>query len=322
MTNETPSTLKGNCGGRIFDPRPVIAALLLLGNLSCSGTRVDATAPGCCQSGLLDATKLLPANLPDAPAHRNVSTVIWCSPHVCDLSSYLAAGVAKSVRWYANGTRLSGHMMDYGDSPAENHIRQFAVRTEAAGGRERSDGFILVIIPPATLANYENWLKRERADLSWLKELPPVYSALGDSAGGPEPGNCRTKYWRNVERIHDQFHPGGAFEMRSFATAHGHGHQAVYGTDRKLIREGPGRGSADKSDPVFPGFGVLQHVSWDVRPFVWAAQLDGNPVNPKLFYEDLDGPLIRASEHIDAYFSVRPALVGTTPEVAPGTCIE
>ena len=115
--------------------------------------------------------------------------------------------------------------------------------------------------------------------------------------------------------MHNQFHPGGVFEMRSLTTTHGHGHQAVYGTDRRLIREGPGRGSADKSAPGYPGFGILRHVSWDVRPFVWAAQLDGNPVNPKLFYEDLDARLIRAGEHIDRYFSVRPALVGVTPEV-------
>jgi len=322
MTRETPRTLAGKPGGRIFDPRPALAVVLLLGNLSCSGTRADATDPGCCKAGLLNATKLLPANLPGAPAHRNVSTVIWSSPHVCDLSSYLAAGVGKSVRWYADGTRLSGNLLDYGDTPAENHVREFAVRAEAVGGGERSDGFVLLIIPSATLANYQNWLKQELADLSWLKRLPPVYSALGSSASGPEPGNCRTKYWFKVERIHNQFHPGGAFQMRSIPTPHGHGHQAVYGADRKLIREGPGKGSADKSAPTFPGFGVLRHVNWDVRPFVWAAQLDGNPVNPKLFYQDLDGPLIRAGEHIDGYFWVRPALVGTTPEVPPGTCIE
>src|ERR1039458_9479692 len=96
MIRVTPRSLAGNPVGRIFDPRPAIAAVLLLGNLSCSGTRPDATDPGCCQAGLLSAAKLLSANLPGTPAHRNVSTVIWSSPHVCDLSSYLAAGAAKS----------------------------------------------------------------------------------------------------------------------------------------------------------------------------------------------------------------------------------
>ena len=182
MTRESSYASQGHRGRNFFDSLPAIATVLLLGNLSCSGTRPSATDPGCCQAGLVSATKLLSANLPGAPAGGHVSTVIWSSPHVCDLSSYLAAGVSKSVRWYVNGSRLPSNLLDYGDSPAENHVRQLAVRAETAGGGGRSDGFILVIIPSATLVNYKNWLRQELADLAWLRELPPVYSALGDSA--------------------------------------------------------------------------------------------------------------------------------------------
>jgi hypothetical protein len=59
----------------------------------------------------------------------------------------------------------------------------------------------------------------------------------------------------------------------------------------------------------------------DVRPFVWAAQLDGNPVNPTWLFFSIDGPIIREGEAMRKYFEVRPPLAGKQQEVPSGTCI-
>jgi len=95
----------------------------------------------------------------------------------------------------------------------------------------------------------------------------------------------------------------------------------VYDAAGKLIREGLGAGSADKGTPRLWGFGLMKHLDRDVRPFVWAAQLDGNPVNAIWLYRDLNAPLVRLGDHVKAYQSVRPALANQPSEVPAGTCI-
>ena len=137
----------------------------------------------------------------------------------------------------------------------------------------------------------------------------------------PEPAHCPHDYWGPVHKLNSHLHPGGAYEMRSRAVGDGFGHQAVYDAQGNLIRTGLGAASADRATPRLLGLGFLKHRDSDVRPFVWAAQLDGNPVNPLWLFRDLDAALVYLGPHLQDYMGVRPALVGSHGEVPAGSCI-
>lgn len=159
--------------------------------------------------------------------------------------------------------------------------------------------------------------------MAWIERLPPVYSSLAADGLNPEPGGCNPRFWPSIRRVDTKYHPGAAWELRSVTAQDGSGHQAIYDVTGKLIRTTVAAGSADR---VSPGFDLTfsrlrRHVDRDITPYVWAAQLDGNPVNPTPFFRDLDRPLIHQGRHLDQYLEVRPAFGPDRREFPPGVCI-
>jgi hypothetical protein len=65
---------------------------------------------------------------------------------------------------------------------------------------------------------------------------------------------------------------------------------------------------------------VEGHKNADVKPFVWAAQLDGNPVEgggtPE--YIDLNQPMLYEGWYIDRYLEVRPPVPNNKTRLNPG----
>jgi len=300
-------------------PRCVLIALLGLQVMVCC-SRTRERVLQCCAAGLLDAGKLLQANRPEVSSGIMTLTHEYAPHQGFDLATLLRQPAPQTPVWIVNGSQIKGPVLQFDAAPASNSVLIYSIEAHREG-EQQSDGFQLVLLPAGANQRFSAWLAQERQDLRWLKLLPPAYSSLGPGMSNPEPKNCGRLYWEDVHKLETNFHPGGAYEMRSRAVGDGHGHQAVYDAAGKLIREGLGAGSADKGTPRLWGFGLMKHLDRDVRPFVWAAQLDGNPVNAIWLYRDLNAPLVRLGDHVKAYQSVRPALANQPSEVPAGTCI-
>ena len=164
----------------------------------------------------------------------------------------------------------------------------------------------------------------------WLQTLPPpfesieirvstnIFSSVSTNAVDPNPKGS-PRLWRKPQKINTYFHPGAAYEMRSYPVAGGHGHQACYDKNGILIRGGVSAGSADYVSTVnSAGWPILSigHRDQDVWPFIRALQLDGNPCEPNSVDvpTDLKRPMMFQGPHLDMYMKVRPALpTGTRP---------
>jgi hypothetical protein len=107
--------------------------------------------------------------------------------------------------------------------------------------------------------------------------------------------------------------------MRSETVAGGHGHQATYDGAGNLILSGVAAGTADRFES-----GTSAHANGDALPFIWASQLDGNPVQEGAFLNyGLSDPLLYESgENIEKYLRVRPIDTGMYVPRFPFLCVE
>jgi hypothetical protein len=298
-----------------------VAIFAILGfQILGSCDRPQVYAGQCCPAELMDSSKLLQPNLTGSFPGVMTLPLEYDPAHPFDLAKLLREPRAP-VAWVVNGSPVgSSSILHPKLPPKDDAVAIYRIGVHRVDG-ERSDEFFLILLPASTRERFSSWYEHERADLQWLSLLPPAYSSLGPGLSNPEPKNCAKRYWEDVHSLNSNFHPGGAYEMRSRPVGEGQGHQAVYDSAGRLILEGPGAGSADKGTPRLWAFGLLKHRDRDVRPYIWATQLDGNPVNPTWLFQNLDAPLLRQGDHMTRYQSVRPALWGPSPEIAPGTCI-
>ena len=189
------------------------------------------------------------------------------------------------------------------------------------------DRLIITVFSPKTKSKYKNWKKSNPGFPKWIKKLPPVYSSLSRGHSDPEHppggGKCPNDEWKGVNNrpASNNYHYVAEWEMRSKTTSNGHRHQACYLKNDKLIEANlnsePHRlasaGTVDKKG------GVLAHVAADVEPFIRAAQLDGNPVEPEALASRISQPLIIVGNALKAYYKRRPP--HTSPQVSEGACI-
>lgn len=92
--------------------------------------------------------------------------------------------------------------------------------------------------------------------------------------------------------------------MRSSKTESGHGHQACYDINGNLIVSGISVGTAGFSYCYDVSF---DHLNNDVKPFMWALHMDGNPLKRTGYLgTKLSSPLIFQGQHINQYFDRRP----------------
>ena len=77
-------------------------------------------------------------------------------------------------------------------------------------------------------------------------------------------------------------------------------------------------GSADKEAPFPSNLNPNLHVYADVKPFIWAAQLDGNPVEED--FTTMTAPLLHEGANLLRYFDRRPAIANGLDDLSPGQC--
>lgn len=224
------------------------------------------------------------------------------------------------LEWRVNGGAWQeDHELVLGSEPDSDKIRHFNIEVKFEDDTQPNDFLIITVIPSSTQTNFNQWYTDESNDTDWLEELPALYNSITLDHGDPddpEPVGCNL--WKNPKSKNTFYHPDGYFEMRSEKTSGGHGHQAFYSDTGGLIRSGISAGSADK-EAAFPmQLNPFLHVNADVKPFLWAAQMDGNPVQEN--GTTMTEPILHEGIYLGRYFEVRPAIANDKPELAPDNC--
>ncbi len=246
---------------------------------------------------------------------------IWDRSRMIDLAYYLTpdSDVA-NINWIVDGTAQDSSVYSFGAIPGNNEMNSFRVEAVHKYDTNLSDRMFLVIVPEATQTKYNNW-KNINANTDWFGTLPGMYSNLVN-LGNPEPEDCDNQWWEDkVKTIRTEYHPFANYEMRSI-DINGRGHQACYDSGGNLITSGLSAGTADKGHHS-NSLGDDGHVMQDVLPFIWAAQLDGNPVQGKPYSTfapiDLSHPLMYQGSNLDTYLMLRASL---THNIVPdGSCV-
>jgi hypothetical protein len=267
-----------------------------------------------------------------APFKKCVSHV-WSSQSL-DMAQYLdgyddpdmRAIFHEALQWRMTGPGYNGawqnnHELNLGSEPDDDEMSRFDIEVKFQGDAEPRDYLIVAVIPSITQTDFNQWHTDEGNDMGWLAELPAIYTAINfDQANpiDPEPGSCDPQLWKGVDSKNTYYHPDGFYEMRSEKTAGDHGHQGIYDDYGAGIRSGVSAGSADREAPWPTQWNPLPHVNADVKPFIWAAQMDGNPVEEN--GATMTDPILHEGVYLGRYFEVRPAIANGNPEPAPGTC--
>ncbi len=236
-----------------------------------------------------------------------------------DLSDYLTPVsqlVSSGLQWKRNEVTITSSILIYGSlvsgPPFLDGILTYNVEVSHQQYSHLSDKFILVIYPEATANAYNNWKTMNQDSnqipiLTWTEVLPRVYGMLETNNTDPEPPALECALWLIPMNKVNHYHPGMAHEMRTEAlvSGTGQGHQATYDGGGALITSGLGAGTADRVAPIDAGSRV-SHLSKDVKPFVRAAQLDGNPVMGTAFFRNLTHPLMHKGANLVKYLELRP----------------
>lgn len=284
---------------------------------------------------------------PDKPHEKNIQTrqnesdhygdFKKCVSHVwsqnpCDLTQYLEghenADLIEFLRsvllWkIGNGSWDIEYELPIGNtSPSFEKHRQYDVQVAFCWDEIPLDWLVLTVIPTSSLTTFQTWYADESTNTAWLETLPAPYSTLVmDNGNNHDPEGSECALWEKPKSINTFYHPDGFWEMRSEPVANGHGHQSVYGAGGNLITNGISAGSADKSSP---GASIGNHVDWDVKPFVLAAQIDGNPVDRGLWYEleatTMSAPMMHFGARLHQYLECRPTMPNERQPLQAGFC--
>jgi hypothetical protein len=186
------------------------------------------------------------------------------------------------------------------------------------------DKLWVVVNRPDTKTKFDNWYA-QNADISWTTSLPRPFASITINISGgttnvvnPEPNpSVIGGYWHPPEAKNTYMHHDAKYEMRSKPTSRGHGHQAMYDNLGALIETPIAAGTADIVAPInHRGQIKLSWGHWagDVRPYIQALQLDGNPVHPTDTNQNFTRPCIYKGPNTDKYVERRPVLpTGTQP---------
>ncbi len=242
---------------------------------------------------------------------------VWATSNTVNLIDYLDGGAGNHatyenvVKWKVNGTEQDSHELSLGSEPGEDAHRRYYIEILPKNGGDTIDRLVITLIPRSTKTSFDNWYTTEKADLAWLGELVNLFSSFSTIL---QPNG----YYRRPDRNFNPFlyavpgdsntrmHPDAYFEARSFATAGGHAHQMCFKADGTLLRFGVSAGSADKAAAFPQNLNPFLHLDADVKPFVWALQLDGTPADRQ--GTTLSAPIMHEGVNLKKYSECRPAI--------------
>lgn len=215
-------------------------------------------------------------------------------------------------------TEVADNILAFGDRPDDLKptIYHIEVRYRPRPD-EIFDRMWIVINSPSTLASFNKWVAKN-TDTSWTTNLPPPFASIkvtNNNPADPEPPTgifSDSGVWHYPESKKSYLHHNSPFEMRSKPVRILlHGHQAMYDANGILIESTIAAGTADLWAPYDADNNLylnFNHLEEDVKPFIRALQLDGNPVHPTDVYRNLSRPCIYQGDYTDTYIKKRPTL--------------
>lgn len=201
-------------------------------------------------------------------------------------------------RWNSWKHSESATMIPLGGKPRERRV--LAVRIEARHPacpykdfvEECGTEIMVVLVNRKDDTWYKKWKVDAALEKEWMEKLPdPLHLICPNKLDDAEyKRKLRQLGWSIPKRIPkdepNHFHPDARFEMRTRWNVPNDGqtclvfscfgHQAIYDDNGVLIVEGISAGSADRGAPIIS---LFTHSSSDVRPWLIAAWLDGNPTH-------------------------------------------
>lgn len=273
---------------------------------------------------------------------------VWTS-NFLDVTNYYMGGSAglHALKCRVNGNVLTfngnfTHELNFVGEPQDDEVTRLNVEVLLKETDEVLDQMIITVVPRSTKSRFDQWYLDEKDSMEWLAHLPSPYNSIVwgvqeipiDGNGGgvedvpyvidPE-GPCAVSNWQGFGSTDTYFHPDAFVAARSEVLPNEHGHQACYDENNQLITQGLSAGTADRVHALstinFPNpWGAGTHNAVDVKPFIWAVHLDGNPVNTTLTGANFDFPLGYEGKHADQYLEVRPPLGPGAVLLNPGQC--
>ncbi|MCL2104399.1 MAG: hypothetical protein FWH21_05000 [Kiritimatiellaeota bacterium] len=247
--------------------------------------------------------------------------IVW-SGRTTNLLSFVESfgiDLTDLVKWEVNGKQQTKHLLNIGSEPGHRNPKIFRIKMLEKSTDTVWDRFILVVCNQDTQTHFNTWYDRFSVETAWLAELPAAYTALGAfidlgmNALNPEPAS--TNLWKDPDTPGKYIHHTARWQMRSKTTPGGHGHQACYDAEGKIILTGVSAGTADYGSTTSL-LTKLRHLTQDVYPFIHALQLDGNPCRQN--WTALDHALIHEGDCIKQYIECRPAIPNGKQLLLPG----
>lgn len=236
--------------------------------------------------------------------------VSWSENATVDLTAFLDETTRPHramVSFQVNGAPNAGLVELSPVEPSPLYPASHVVDLVSADSGTVLDTFVLTIYGESEMFDFAQWIV-DYADLSWTAGLPapPTTKPSGE-----------TSLWHAPGEPGSYMHHEAVFDMRSKPVAGGHGHQATFDASGRLIENGTiACGSADYVSPEsFVDGSMYSHRDQDVKPYIWALHLDGNPGHPDNLTGVLTGaipsrlskPCIYQGFFLNQYMRLRPS---------------
>jgi hypothetical protein len=256
----------------------------------------------------------------DATAH--CLGIVWRpggSTNLFDLLHECYLPYKDSLRFTSDNLEVTDDgELKFGDNPKDLAPAISLVKLLYSQHNYVFDRLWVVVNRDDTQTKFDNWYA-QNADIGWTTNLPKPFASIAveisngtTSVVDPEPNpSVIGGYWHPPEAKNTYMHHDAKYEMRSKPTRGGHGHQAMYDGFGALVENPIAAGTADIVAPINYRGQVKwsgRHWKGDVRPYIQALQLDGNPVLPTDINRNFNRPCIYKGPNTDRYIERRPVL--------------
>ncbi len=239
----------------------------------------------------------------------------WSKNQSIDLASYLnteALEIKDNLHFTVNGSSATRNY-SVQDAPEERvpivlHVQVFAEEGDAL------DNLWIVVYKPNDKTWFDDWYADQSTNLTWTTSLAKPCHSLIFSGGKVVAGTGATGKWSSPDNDigKSYMHHNAVYEMRT-NMADTHGNQATFDGTGTIITSGIRAGTADFYAP-YNSLGWVRpdslHRDNDVRPYIIALQLDGNPVVPTKQWipKKLNRPALYQGATTDKYLVCRPTI--------------
>ena len=177
------------------------------------------------------------------------------------------------------------------------------------------DSMWLTINATGAQNEFDNWYIRN-SNTNWIKNLPKPSPSISITTNFWGNVVCSyldasfSDFWGDASEVGNSYlHHNASFSARSVTIAGGHGNQACYDNNGKIITSTIAGGTADFAAGRLQS--VRSHIREDVNPFIDALQLDGNPGEID-WLNEIQRPCIYQGDYLNKYLERRPIIQPTT----------